>query len=187
MVQRDRVDRGVDVAAGQQRRQRGREPQPVGRLREVERLDAQPVPAEDQPAGVLLQQGEGEHPEEVVDAVHAPPVVGLGDDLGVGGGEEAVAVALQLRAELLVVVDAAVEHGDQAQLGVHHRLGAGLGQVDDGQPAMGQRDRAVVPQAVPVGSAGLHHRGDAIDGRDVGGPPVEPELATQPAHMASRS
>ena len=182
MVQRDRVDRGVDVAAGQQRRQRGGEPQPVRGLRQVQRLDAEPVAGQDQPAAVLLQDGEREHPEEVVDAVHPPPVVGLGDDLGVGAGEEAVAVALQFLAQLLVVVDAAVEHRDQPQRRVHHRLGAGRGEVDDGQPPVRERDRAVVPQPVPVRAARLHHRRDARHRVDVGRAAVEPDLTAHSAH-----
>jgi hypothetical protein len=58
---------------------------------DVERLDAQPVAGEHQPAGAVLDDGEGEHAEEVVDAVGAPLGVGLEHDLGVRRGEEAVA------------------------------------------------------------------------------------------------
>ena len=112
--------------------------------------------------------GEGEHAEEVVDAVGAPPVVGLGDHLGVGGGEEPVTVSPQLLAQLLVVVDAAVEHRDQPQFVVNHRLGAGLGQVDDRQSAVGQRDRTVMPEPVPIRSPWLHHGGDPVDRGDIG-------------------
>ena len=49
---------------------------------------------------------------------------------------------------------------DQAEFLVDHRLRAGFGQVDDRQPAVRQRDRAVVPEAVPVRAARCHHLGD---------------------------
>jgi hypothetical protein len=66
--QRGEVDRGVGAAAGQQRRQVEANRSRSGGLIEVERLDAEAVPAEDQPAGDVLDDGEGEHAEEVVDA-----------------------------------------------------------------------------------------------------------------------
>jgi hypothetical protein len=77
------VDRGVCTAAREQRRQCGGEPKPLGGLVEVERLDAEPVSAQDQPAGVLLEDREREHAEEMIDAAQTPLGVRLGDDLGV--------------------------------------------------------------------------------------------------------
>ena len=47
-------------------------------------------------------------------------------------------------------------------------------------------DGPVMPQARPVGTARLHHRGDAVERRPVGGLAVEPELAAQSAHARSR-
>lgn len=68
-----------------------------------------------------------------------PVVVGLQQHLGVAVREEAVALAGQLCAQCLVVVDAAVPADGQAQFGIGHRLGARLGQVDDLQPPVAQR------------------------------------------------
>jgi hypothetical protein len=81
---------------------------------------------------------------QVLDDRGAPVVVALEDHLGVGGGEEAVAVALELGAQLLVVVDAAVEDRGQAELVVHHRLAAGRRQVDDRQPAVPKATRPLL-------------------------------------------
>jgi uncharacterized Ntn-hydrolase superfamily protein len=64
--------------------------------------------------GGLSDRCEGEHARQVVDDMGAPAVVALEEDLGVAGGEEPVAGRLQLPAQLLVVVDAAVEHHGQA-------------------------------------------------------------------------
>jgi hypothetical protein len=125
VVQRDGVDGGVDVPRLHERREGGGEPQPAGRLGEVQRLDAQPVAGEHHAPGVPLGDDEREHPVQVRDDVGAPVVVALEDHLGVAGGEEAVAVALELGAQLLVVVDAAVEDRGQAELVVDHRLAAG--------------------------------------------------------------
>src|SRR3712207_7105737 len=61
------------------------------------RLDAQPVAGQHDGAGGVLEDREGEHAEEVLHAVGAPPVVRLDDHLGVGGGGERVAVAPQDR------------------------------------------------------------------------------------------
>ncbi|MEZ5176991.1 MAG: hypothetical protein R2746_01560 [Acidimicrobiales bacterium] len=50
VVQRHAVDRGVDAAAGHDRRQGRCEPQPAAHVGEVERLDAEAITAEQQPA-----------------------------------------------------------------------------------------------------------------------------------------
>ena len=60
---------------------------------------------------------------------------------------------------------------------------AALGQVDDRQPAMAERDRPRGVQAGAVRAAGRHRRGDPGDRRDVGAAPaVEPDLAGDTAH-----
>ena len=182
MVQRHPVDVGVHVAGREQRRQRRREPQPAGRLGQVERLDAEPVPGQDHPAAVQLGDGEREHAHEVADAVDTPAVVGLADHLGVGGGEELVAVAAELVAELLVVVDAPVEHHGQPQLRIRHRLRPGRRQVDDREPPVGQCDPAVLPDAVTVGAARPQHTRHPGDRSQVGRGTVEPDLAGESAH-----
>jgi hypothetical protein len=168
VVQRDGVQRGVDPAAREQPRQGGAEAQRAADLGEVQRLDAEAVAGEDEPAGPPLDEGEGEHAQEAVDAAVAPLGVGLRDDLRVARGEEAVAEALELRAQLVVVVDAAVEDDGAAGRRIDERLGARVGEVDDLQAAMTERDRPGRPRAGAIGAAPRHGRRHALDGGDVG-------------------
>jgi hypothetical protein len=183
VVQRHRVDGGVDVAGPDQRWQRAGEPQPAGRLGQVQRLDAEAVAGQHQPAGVALVDRQGEHADEVVDEVLAPAVVGLRDDLGVGRGEEPVAVPAQLVAQLAVVVDAAVEDDGQPQLGVDHRLVPVGREVDDGQPAVAEGQRSVRVGAGVVGSTRHHGVAHEADRGEVGGAVVEPEFTGETAHV----
>jgi hypothetical protein len=91
-------------------------------------------------------------------------------------------VSPQFLAELLVVVDAAVEDQGEPELLVGHRLGAGLGQVDDLEPAVAERDRPAGEEALAVRTAGLQTRQHCADGLAVRGPVVEPQLAGDSAH-----
>ena len=74
--------------ARQDRGQGAREPQPAGHGRDVERLDAEPVARQDEPAAAVLPDRDGEHPDQVVDERGAPLGVRGDDDLGVGGRGE---------------------------------------------------------------------------------------------------
>jgi hypothetical protein len=77
VVQRDGVDPGIHPAAGQQRRQRRRESDPVTVFGQVQGLDAQSIPTEQHPTAVTLDDGKREHAFEVTDEIVAPAVVGL--------------------------------------------------------------------------------------------------------------
>ncbi len=96
VVQRNPIDVAAYPAAGEQRGQRRGEADARRVRRDVQRLDAQTVTAEDDAAGVTLMDGEGEHPGEVVDAPGAPPMVCLTDHLSVRCREETVARGDQL-------------------------------------------------------------------------------------------
>ena len=85
------VEGAVGPAHGDEGGQGGGEAEARRGLVEVEGLDAETVPRQHEAAAVALGHGEGEHAEEVLDASGAPLAVGLGDHLGVGVGEEAVA------------------------------------------------------------------------------------------------
>ncbi|MNO99101.1 hypothetical protein D3C76_908660 [compost metagenome] len=110
MVESDGVQRRIDVAALQQRRQAGGEAQALAGLRQVQRLDAEAVAGEEQAPAVALPDGEGEHAVEPWQQFGAPGVIALEQHFGVAAGEEAVAEGFQLRAQFRVVVDGAVEH-----------------------------------------------------------------------------
>ena len=132
-----------------------------------------------------LGHGEGEHAEEVVDAPGAPLAVGLGDHLGVGVREEAVAQPGELLAQVAVVVDAAVEDDGQAQLGIDHGLGAGRREVDDGEPPMGQGHRARRPDPRAVRPSGGQPVRAAPERGQVGRSAVEAALTDDSAHRAA--
>eukprot|EP01026_Neomeris_dumetosa_P003591 TRINITY_DN10967_c0_g2_i1.p3 TRINITY_DN10967_c0_g2~~TRINITY_DN10967_c0_g2_i1.p3 ORF type:complete len:116 (-),score=24.02 TRINITY_DN10967_c0_g2_i1:85-432(-) len=89
MIERHRIDRGIDLSRGKQRRQGRGEAQRLGCQAVIERLDAEPVPGHDQPAGVPFVQDKGEHAVEAVDRPQAPLLPGFEDDLGVPVGGEA--------------------------------------------------------------------------------------------------
>src|SRR6185312_4142538 len=70
----------------------------------------------------------------------------------------------------------------QPERRVGHRLGAGGGQVDDRQSAMGQRDAPVLPDAVTVGatrSENVRHPGNRVQVDRVS---VEPDFTGDAAH-----
>ena len=184
MVQRVAVQLGVHAAGIEQRTHRGGEPQPAGHRRQVQRLDAQPVARQRHHTGVPVGDGEREHPLESVDAAHAPVVERLDHHLAVGGREEAVPGGLKFVAQLLVVVDAAVEHQRQPEIAVDHRLGAAGGQVDDRQPPMPERHWSVGHHAVGIRSARRHRAGHPGDCADIRCAPVPADLTADTAHVS---
>ena len=80
-----------------------------------------------------------------------------------------------------MVVDAAVEDDREAERVVAHRLRAGLGEVDDGQPPVDHPGGAVEPDAVAVGPARGERGVHALERRAVGSL-VPPQLDAEAAH-----
>ena len=91
-----------------------------------------------------VPERERPHAVEALDAVVAPLLVGGEHDLGVGLRPEAVAVRLELSAQLDVVVDLAVVEELQRAVLARERLAASVGQVDDREPRVAERDAGVV-------------------------------------------
>ena len=182
-MQRDGVDAGVDAAACQQRGQGRGEADAGAILGDVQRFDAKPVTAEQHPAAVALDDREGEHALEVIDEAVAPAVVRLEKDLGVAVGEEPVAVAGQLTAQVLVVVDAAVPADGQAEFRIDHGLSPGLGQIDDFEAAVTQCNPALRPHACRVRTPGRHGLGHGRDRSHVRCLAVETHLAGGSTHL----
>ena len=151
-------------------------------LGDVERFDAEPVASEQNPSAVALDDREREHSEQPVDEAVAPVVVGLEQHLGVAVGEEPVAVLGQLAAQVLVVVDAAVPRDGETEVGVDHRLCARLGQIDDLQPAMSERDPALRPRTRRIGTARCHCLGHGRHRRKIRRSAVESHLAGGSTH-----
>ena len=103
------VGLGADQAALEDRLDLRSEQQPVAGRRPVERLDAEAIAHEQQPAARRVPDREREHAAQVLDAAVAPLFVGVDDGLGVRPGAIAMAGASRLAADLGVVVDLAVE------------------------------------------------------------------------------
>lgn len=99
-------------------------------------------------------------------------------------GEKRVPVALEFRPELLVVVDAPVEDQRQPELAVNHRLGAGIGEVDDLESSMPESHSAGCPHAGAIRSAPPHGAGHLHDHAHVCGLAVPAVLARDAAHVA---
>ena len=182
VVERHRVERGVDAARGQQRRQARGEAQLARRLGVVQRLDAQPVARQDHAPAVALVQREGEHALQALRRARAPGVPGLEHHLGVAFGKEAVAQRLELAPQLAVVVDAAVEHQRQAEHRVAHRLRRALRQVDDLEPPVAERDAPARDHALAVRAAGGHRGVHALQRRNRGRRAVESDCTRYSTH-----
>src|SRR5215470_4827007 len=125
-------------------------------MRPVERLDAETVACEQQPAPGLVPNGKREHAVEVVDAVVAPLLVGVHDGFGVGTRAVDVTAGFELAPDERVVVDLAVEdHPDVAAL-----VGQGLlavPKIHNAQASMAERGLSVAVDATVVGSAMRDH------------------------------
>jgi hypothetical protein len=80
----------------------------------------------------------------------------LEQHFGITARAEAVAEALQLAAQVVLVVDLAVEHQDIASAGRPHRLATGGGEVLDGQAPMQQGGlpaHTIAPNIPIIGTA----------------------------------
>ncbi len=121
------VDRvGIELAQLRlDREQRGQfrgEQQLAVVLVQEQRLLAETVARDQQAAGALIPEGEGEHALQRVHHRLAVLLVEVHQHLGVAAGRKAVAAAPQVFAQLRVVVDLAVEGGPDRAVLVAQRL-----------------------------------------------------------------
>ena len=100
------------------------------RLAIVEGLDAEAVARGEERALPRVPDGEREHPVEPLEAVRAPAARTGQQHLGVATRTKAVPARLELRAQLDVVVDLAVEDDPEVAVVADHRLVARRRQVD---------------------------------------------------------
>ena len=157
VVERLLVDGALLLRVEEQRLDLRREHKPVVVNGVVERLDPDAVAHEPQLAGPAVPQRDREHAAEAVEAVDAPLLVRVDDHLGVGvvGAEAMAAEPLELRPQLGVVVDLAVEDELDRPVLVRHRLVGAVREVDDREPARAEADAPVGgdPGARAVGAA----------------------------------
>ena len=122
-----------------------------------QRLDAEAVARENEPAGAAVPQRYREHAAQPLGEAVAVLLEEVHDHLGVAARPEAVAGRLELGAELGVVVDLPVLNDVDAAVLAGHRL-MPSGEVDDRQAARGERDGPGDHVAVVVRAA-MHERG----------------------------
>ena len=133
-----RIEGAVDPGQGEKRLEFGGEDEGAGVIAVMQRLDAEAVARQEQPTLSGIPDGEGPHAIEAQLALLSPLRIGGEDDLAVGVGDETVAEATQLLAQLEIVVDLAVIGQPVAPLGIGHRLAGPFGEVEDGEPTMAE-------------------------------------------------
>ena len=141
---------GADVRGHEERLDLGGEEDPLRRGVQVEGLHAEVVAREEDRACLPVEEGEGEHAVQPLDAGGTPLLVRLEDDLRVGRRPEGATAGPELVAKLHVVVDLTVEDDDRP-LGGHGLLPTR--QVDDREPLVGERDRSLRELAGSVRAA----------------------------------
>ncbi len=124
----------------------------------VERLLAEAIARQDERSLAAVPKPEGEHADRTLEGTAYPPRrYGREQDLriAVPPPSRRRARALQLGAQLGVIVDFTIERDDPAARVGKHRLMPGRREVDDREPPVGQRRAGVLidPHAVIVGAA----------------------------------
>src|SRR5262249_27899474 len=156
--------------------------QPAVRVMVVEGLLAGAVAGEEQLLTATIEDREGEHPVQAVEARRAPLLVRVDDHLGVRAGAEVVAAVLELVAELDVVVDLAVrDHRERLILG-EDGLAAAL-EIDDRQAAHPRGEPALVEVPFAVRASVAQYLAHAA--KQIG--LLEAGEAEDPAHGAVTS
>jgi hypothetical protein len=134
-------------------------------LGQEEGLDAEAVPGQDQAVMGTVEEGEGEHAQDVLQEMLAVFPVGVQDHLAVGMGEKAVPPGLQQGAQLDEVIDLAV--GDQGEAAVGGLQGLmPAGQIDDRQPGVPHAEMTRDKGSLVIGSAMGQPRHGGLQGRD---------------------
>ena len=118
----------------------------------VHGLDTEEVARDEQRAVDGVVDGKGEHTAQTGEQILLPFLKAVHQHLAVGLGGEAVTTGDQLLAQLLVVVDLAVEGEDQGLVLVVDGLMSRL-EVDDRQAAKAHGDGFVAVIAVGIGTA----------------------------------
>jgi hypothetical protein len=171
------------------RRREGAEAAQVGGEGEVaralgdeERLDAEPIAAEQKPPAAAVVDREGPHAGELIFDRAGIALVEAQDDLGVAAAAEGHALRAQRAAQRRGVVDLAVEDEHDRAVFVLHRLLPAL-HVDDGEPLHRQRRGRVRDDAPAVGAPPRHGLGHGrAEGERCGLGQVEAGEAGNAAH-----
>ncbi len=147
-----------------------------------QRLDPEPVAAQDDTASPPIVDRERPHPDELFLDVVRVVLVQSQDDLGITPRAEPDAATLQLATEQRGVVDLTVVDDDDRLVFVRHRLLA-VGDVDDGETHHPQRRVRMGNDTAPVGTAvrdgGRHRTHEGLASIE---PRVNADETDYPAH-----
>ena len=142
---------------------------------QVERLDAERIAGQQEPARVVVPEREGEHPAQHPHRVRRPEREQAQHDRGVAGRLECLAGLLEVAPQILEVVDFAVEDDRPivATGAVGHRLVACGRQVDDRETTVPQhapdavRVRGALPDTRAIRTTMRERIGHPLQGRPV--------------------
>ena len=129
--------------ANQSAKLRGEDQRParirIRRPRQVERLDSQGIPGQQEPALFGVPAREGEHAAKPAYRARPVQAEGAEHDGRVARGSEFLPLGLQAPPELPKIIDLAVEDNHVPGHRVHHGLGAGGREIEDREPAVGEK------------------------------------------------
>ena len=165
------LEPGTESGMGAKRAQLGSEAQHPCGPAVVQRLDARAIAREQQAAGRAVPERECEHSVQTRECIDAPGAVGLQHDLRIAVGTEGEPELFELGAQLAEVVDLAVVRDDERLVIGDHRLVTPLGEIEDRQARVSQRQRhaasagveARAPDARIIGAAVIERAGHGAD------------------------
>ncbi|HMJ54924.1 MAG TPA: hypothetical protein VK540_22765, partial [Polyangiaceae bacterium] len=148
-----------------------------------ERLLAGAISREKKPSSWIVPDTQRKHPIKARNDAFAPCPVSLDDDFSVGTGPKGVAARLELAAELMVIVDLAIERDDDLPIVASHGLRPGFRQIQNREAAMTEKPAVTPYHAAPVRTAVSDgpKRGIDVDVRPV----TEEYGAEYSTHVAS--
>src|SRR5579883_1396391 len=181
VMQGHRIDIPTDRGMAKQRFGFGTEDEPVRMLGIVKRFDTDPVPCEHQSLSASVPKCDGVHAIQHIDEIVAHLLVEMDDDIAIGMmAAQPVAARCQIGAKTLMVVDFAVEHGDDLAILVQIWLMA-AGKVDNRQAPHAEMHRPIIMAAFVVGTA-MTQRGEHRPESSIPAPKIE--ISGDPAHRA---
>ena len=122
VMQRHCIDVSIHFAAGEQGLRIRSKTKKLFICGVIQGLDAHTIPGQKQVLASGIPDGKGKHPVEEFWTTFAPFVIGLENDLGVSFGEKFVPLLDQIRAQFPIVINRPIEHQNQPQRFIHHRL-----------------------------------------------------------------
>ena len=172
IVDRGKIDVPHDRGVRQERLHLGGEREVPRTVMVEEGFLPEAVTRGEERLALRVPEREREHTVQLSEAVPSPDPVRDQEGLGVGARPERLTESLQLRLDLRVVVDLAVEDDRQPSVLGRHRLVARGREVEDREPSVSQRRRAQDHDPFVVGTPMTqetgHRRGQGARGSRLG-------------------